>query len=1225
MQFSRTARLALCAGIFVACAPVTSFAQVFQLPAAFDMKPAGTSTIPGRVAVNASTIYGVSGDYGFSVAPLDARFGDRPAHDVVDRDDDDRPIVRGCVRVASGTEFVCYVQPNQIVRARVLLAHQPFYYKPGTVKYDAFPTALYGLSVLCSEGSALKTVASKIDLRTPVTKAKLETDLGSYRKVWFTGKADANGQLRIQFTSSTGSLVPVSGIELYPYVALPITYKRQGSTWLSSTSGSIPGLAEFHARDFATAHQKFLTITDPLTRATALLWLAGWLEGSAEGYSSALTEAASALSSPLLASNPRAFELRDRLADFRLAELHFSLRNYEKATNLPPSGLGYFNPDYPGAAFAVMPGDTGNAHRHFYLAETLYYQVSGSQSLEPISQWNGNSNPDARFEVFPLAFRALDRIARMYYAMNSLHGYFAGTQIDPGSLAAIELYEKIWSDFDLGGFRANEFNGCSELDVACWIASNASHDHGSNGGVWTNYDGSSIPSTYFASSEAWWTPLVVPSPPPPAAPIWAVEQRRYLTAYRSALAWWISHRAEDGEFGGGDGDDSELVALLHGPLAALRQPLDPLFRNELLRSCDRSLEGPNVADGYYSGPPVDVEHSAEFTSYPIRVALALGPGDPHYLQSALDVSKHVAYPGNSEFAWTDTDGSGQRVFKSFYFNHEGPPSTEEAPSPNVFVDVPLNGKALVPTFQWLRHAHDPMVADLVTDWAANWRTAALLPALDRPLGLAPASLKLNNASTGAPWWQAAPGVMSSYDFPANRSSLRYLHSAASLLAWEQGGANAYQNLVPMIELLRGVLDLEATLAAGGTPSGINTFGSKNWALDQLRNDSDFLDDVATMKQAIATDPQLRVIDDPYQAGSAPYVDTTFMSALDDYLSNHGFGYLTHLAVAQTGPNPLLGQYSRKGKSQLIDQLQTGANWLAHYFPLATTHALYTDRAFVFTGISHQVLHGMFTGDVIASPLPQPIVTWETPASASSPLDIAILVNDLAVKENTTNTRLRVLLYNFEGTARSVDFRLWNRLPPGKYTMRVGAADSETDYFAGPFSAWPVDLAVPGTKYTITVPAQELTLLEIEWFAALPAASGFDLAVSDKDTQASIRGDAGSGFTLSVTTQIGNASSAPAPGGTARLFTSLYTPGGTPLPLNALGATEVELPLTMNHSPLPGVSSYAIPTSAASLALPLPTTVIALLAQGYFLRFRFLVSTGNDLHPHNDIATTFLEL
>lgn len=1216
----RSAAPLLAATCWFASAPDVP-AQVFQLPVRFDCKPAGTAVVPGAVAVTEAATVGVLGDYGFSALPLDARVGPIPAHDVVDRADDDRPLLRGCVRVASGTEFSCQVLPNQLVRARVVLAHVPFYFKPGTVKLDAFPTALYDLSIAASEGSSIKTVASDIDLRTYHQKGKLATDVGSYRKVWFTAKADAQGKLRLRFTGPAGSPIPVSSIELHPYVAMPIVYKRQGSTWLApAAGGTLPGLAEFHAKDFAAAHRKFQSISDPLTRAVAMLWLAGWFERSQDGYVSALDDAEAILASSSLLANPRAIELRDRIADYRVAELHYALRNYSFAAALPPDGFGFFNKDYPGALFAVAPGTNSHAPRHLYLAENLYYQVAGGQSLAPIVQHNAGTHPDARFEVFPLAFRALDRVARLHYAMNSLHTFKSASNVDAPSLAGIELYESIWNSFDSGGFRTNEFSECAELGLMCYVASPSSHVHSENGGVFESFAGAPVPTSWVDPAKAWWTAsLELPFPAPPEAPVWSTPQREYVHSFRAVLDWWLEHRLVEHEFGGGTGDDPELVALLASVLQGARQPGDDSRRAALLGAAKRVLESPEVTDGYYSGTPTDVEHTAEFTSYPIRTGLALSPNDPYYLRAAMEVAKHVTYPSEPDKAWAGTVGGDLR-FHAFHFNTFGPPSPSQPEYATAFVDLPYNGKALLPAFELLTHAPYSAVSAVVSSWSRSWRDAALDPDPLRPRGLVPASLTTGlNGPAPDEWWIAADGAFPFWGFPGNIPTLAFLYAGAFGTTYAAGGADAYTHLVPMVELLKGVVGLQSALEAGQPVSGLTTVGHPNWALNQLRTAQSFLDNLSRMRPAIATDPQLWTLDDPYQSGTAPYVDAALLASIDELLRTNGGGYLPYLAVPQTGPNPAAGQYLRKGKTSILHDITRGAAWVRNYFPLATTHALFTDRVLVFHGASHQTLSGMFTGETVSAEVPRPVVTFEAPKSALEPVDFAALVNDLAVKEGTTKPRLRVLLYNFEPVARSIEFRLWERLTLGKYKLRLGAVDANTDYYASGFTESTIDFDRSGARFTIVLPPQSPQLLELEWFQAVSAPSGFDLAVSDASSQAWISGNAASGYTAHASTEVVSTLPTTTPGGSAKAFVSLLDPSGSPLPLDGSGTLEAQISIPANHPPLPGVSGFALPSSTVAVSMPLPASSVALLLTGCSLRFRFQVGGTGDVYSQNDSA------
>ena len=110
--------------------------------------------------------------------------------------------------------------------------------------------------------------------------------------------------------------------------------------------------------------------------------------------------------------------------------------------------------------------------------------------------------------------------------------------------------------------------------------------------------------------------------------------------------------------------------------------------------------------------------------------------------------------------------------------------------------------------------------------------------------------------------------------------------------------------------------------------------------------------------------------------------------------------------------------------------------------------------------------------------------------------------------------------------------------------------------------------------------------------------------------------------MTVSTTVYNAGLAPAPAGTAHLFASLLDPGGTALPLNQTGATEVELPLAQNPPALPALTGLSLPKAQVSYLLPLPAGVIGFLLQGFDIRFRFQVGNGSgDLHPENDSASS----
>ncbi|MBL8768553.1 MAG: hypothetical protein JNL94_14350 [Planctomycetes bacterium] len=1199
---------------FLVLLPFASgFAQVSVPPVRFDFKPAGIETVPGYVPVHAGTVVGIAGDFGFQTAAPLAVVGEHLADDVVEPSDDDRPLLRGCVRVQPGNEFRVRILPNQKVRLRILIASVPFYFQPGTTHPIVEDTALFGLGVSVSKGATLAPVATGIDLRTMTTKGSLETTLGSYRKVWCTATSDAAGWLRVRFDSTNAPFVPVSAVEVHPFVPLPITYKRKTGAWLSA-SGSVPGLAEFNAGDFQTAKTKFATIVDPLTRGTAYLWLAGWLDGSELGHSDALQLGCNALRHPTLTANPRAFELLDLAVDYGFAALHDELLGYTVGNALPPVGYGYFNPAVPGSVYADLHESASSGADHLQFAEALYRQIA--TSLQPVIAHNANTSTDPDFEWHPLGFRSLLRTAVLGFAMNTKHNVYdgAGNAVG-GVMAAMNQAETILQAFDAGGFRAQEFAKDEQLSLLCWIAKPDVHQHDTNGGIIAHWDGLDVPSTYLDPNLAWWKDRVAPpGPADPNAPVWAEMQRRYRHAYRNAIAWWVERRCKDGEFGGGPGDDPELVAQLIAPLFALRQASDAPVRSALVDAAETVLQSGQVAGGYFAGAPNDVEHTAEYTSYPLLVASLLEPGSPEHLQRCLETSRllrNVADPGK---AWATLDPSGRLRFRAYWFNNQGPPTTPDVPS-DVFTDVPFDGKALIPALLFLQHGRNAMLETDLLSWTAGWRDEALKPSSQRPRGLLPAAVRASDLATGfnGQWWRAGAAAPE-YEFPNNVPTLDYLMSGFFAAGHRLGGTDGWSYVVPLVQLLKGLVALDQQLAAGQPPSDLNVVGGKNWALHQLLLDPTFLSDAVRTLPLLWTTPELQVQDDPYEAGTAPYVTPTFLNQARALVKAHSGSYPGYLAEIHTGPDPQNGKYIRKGKPTIEASLSRGEAWLRNFFPLATSLVLFTDRAYLFSMASHETLLGTMTGGDLGSGQPTQIVTWEPSPPTAADLDVAILVNDLAVKEGTTQDRLRVLLWNFESTPRALNAHLWNRMRFGRYAVRIGVADPNTDYFVQVPNATTFDFTQRGAALTFTLQPQTLILLELERTADLPESSLFDFAVGSTLTSVDLVGS-----TLRAECVVHNCGAVPLPANSARAYASLLAPDGAPVPLGP-GITEIEVPLALNHPALPGVNGYALPQATVRCDIPMSPALAALLEVGYSVSFRFTSIAGPDLSSYNDSAS-----
>lgn len=1186
------------------------------------MKPAVAGYASGYVGVDSTATFTANSSYGFEGGVVDSRYGDHSCDDVVDRDDPDSALLRGAVRIASGTRFSVRLPPFTKVRIRASISSVPYWYSPGTTHYQLAASRIDDLSISVTKGSAGSSiVAADIDLRTPISKGSLTTAVGSYRKVWFTGTAGSDGVLRVGFFAPAGTAIPVAAIEIFPFVAPPLLYRRIGSAFVSSPTGAtITGLTAFHAHDFETARQQFGTIADPLSRAYAFAFLAGWLDGDDDDFGDDLAACFSALDDSSLVTNPRAIELRDRAGDLARAEKHYRLRGFSWSYPLPPAGEGWFNPSDPSVILA-WPLTAKSAEKHYYLAENLYAQAVG-HTIDPLVALNAGAHTDGDFEASPFAFRSLERIAKIHTGMNPTHGYSSNGVADAGRLAALELAEDLFRDFETFGFLANEFAGNAELASLSYAARPEVHQHDLNGGLFTHWNGANISMAAFDPASAWWADGILEADTSSGAPPWADAQRRYLHAFRRAATWWLEDAQIDSEFGGGFGDDPELIGQLVLPFAALEHHDDEAQRDVLLAAASKTLESEWIVDGYYEGVKNDVEHTAEFTTYPLSVGLALRPDDPDLLSRCLDVARHLTSPNGDSVPWASPTPSGALRFDSYYFTSSGPPDPFDAQFTPFGVDVPLNARAMVPSLLFLGALENPTLENDLTAWLRSWRDLALTPTPGMPLGLVPATVRGDDGVLGndGSWW-LAPGAASAYSFPANMQSVAQLYAGFFGFVHDNAESDAFSWLLPALRMIQGALTLHAAMEAGNPPADVATIGTANWALAQLLASSDFWKLCAFARPKLATDPYLRGVDDPLVDGTAPYVNDAFLAALDGALSAHGGGYATHLAVPQGPIDVAGGTYGRKGKNALNASLLRGTNWLRNYFPLATTAVLYTDRAFLFSEGSHQTLYGMITGGEFGFGAPNHLCTWAPTGANDPPLDVAIVVNDFAAGADGASPRLRVLLFNFEDSPRDVSLRLWHRLPFGQYAMRHGTALSSTDYFAnGVFSSQSIVFDERGDRFPFLLPSHTLTLLELERTGDAAPQGGFDVALSDSTESFALES---SDSVLRVAVRATNFGDASIPAESFRVRISLDRPNGQPLAFDNGGAKQLLNDATLDGDVLPAFDGYDLPQADLSLSIDLPKVARDLIALGCTLEFQF-ESLVSDSDSSNDTRTLVLD-
>lgn len=130
------------------------------------------------------------------------------------------------------------------------------------------------------------------------------------------------------------------------------------------------------------------------------------------------------------------------------------------------------------------------------------------------------------------------------------------------------------------------------------------------------------------------------SQPPAGAPLWAWRQVEDLRLYKRFVDWWIDNRqVENGEFGGGLSDDTDLMNAWV-PLAMMgvdpqryvtsqRKLLDATYKNEMW-------------SGGLSRIVTDDLHSYEEGINAVAQALQMSPGDPVAVERAMAVARE--YP-----------------------------------------------------------------------------------------------------------------------------------------------------------------------------------------------------------------------------------------------------------------------------------------------------------------------------------------------------------------------------------------------------------------------------------------------------------------------------------------------------------------------------------------------------------------------------------------------------
>jgi tetratricopeptide (TPR) repeat protein len=398
------------------------------------------------------------------------------------------------------------------------------------------------------------------------------------------------------------------------------------------------------------------------------------------------------------------------------------------------------------------------------------------------------------------------------------------------------------------------------------------------------------------------------------APAWAQRQREALARINDIIGFWMDRRQEaSGEFGGGWGDDVEMMRWW-APAAFVTGS------DKVTESMTRLADGlwtksGIIADGFFRGV-AEVQYAAEPTSDTLPAMMALKFGDPVYVERCLATGYLM------DSLWTNFNPKGHRLFKSVDLGSRGiGQDTKRA------LDVPYHARAVLPAHWAAWYARSPRFLYLFREWADSWVAASQRKDKNKPPGVPPAAIAFATEELGgyeATWFNPKLGPIY-YNFPGGVEIL-FEHLLATYQLTRED-----KYLIPIescLALLRSSLDSQETKGM---------VGGSQWVARVLQS-SDSLGDVWSKWRLLSG-----------------------KRVFDDYLKRYG--------------SPYVKWYLTGDKRFLVEGCQTVIGSIDHNFELLTSEVRYTDRVKV-SGVPHLLAMGT-GGPGLPNAFPCWKVTWQT--------------------------------------------------------------------------------------------------------------------------------------------------------------------------------------------------------------------------------------------------------
>ena len=240
------------------------------------------------------------------------------------------------------------------------------------------------------------------------------------------------------------------------------------------------------------------------------------------------------------------------------------------------------------------------------------------------------------------------------------------------------------------------------------------------------------------------------------APEWALAQRDAMARLRNWACYWIDKQQADGQFGGGWGDDVELVC--GWPVLVLGQD-DTRVRDSLERLAEGVWKSAPFLDEFGYDRLSDVEHAAEPIVYSQPNMVVSDYGDPKWAErcrrTVATMEKHFLSRNENKHLQFRSDhfGFDPRTLR---------PVTKEKQRP---FDIPEGSKALKTALYAVWATGDEMSRNVMLDYGRTWmKAAADAEGAGRIEGMMPAQIR----------WPSGLAVGTHTHVPSMRATLFHL-------------------------------------------------------------------------------------------------------------------------------------------------------------------------------------------------------------------------------------------------------------------------------------------------------------------------------------------------------------------------------------------------------------------------------------------------------------------